>query len=129
MKRTVRKKPMNAIAGFDVSQPPVLNNFTRKLMIQIGGVLHLVTVARPHLIKSKGEIVNVSSILALNFGNVQTPYYAIAKAGLDQLTRSLAVDLIEHGVRVNGVSPGIVKTSFMEKSGLTKEQADKVGSL
>ncbi|EYC15558.1 hypothetical protein Y032_0036g3210 [Ancylostoma ceylanicum] len=89
-------------------------------------VLHLVTLARPHLIKSKGEIVNVSSILALNFGNVQTPYYAIAKAGLDQLTRSLAIDLIEHGVRVNGVSPGIVKTNFMEKSGLTKEQADKV---
>ncbi|VDM73005.1 unnamed protein product [Strongylus vulgaris] len=89
-------------------------------------VLQLVQVARPHLIKSKGEIVNVSSISGLKFGIVQTPYYAVAKAGLDQLTRALAIDLIEYGVRVNAVSPGLVKTNFAQRTGLTKEQSDKL---
>ncbi|VDP62850.1 unnamed protein product [Heligmosomoides polygyrus] len=67
-------------------------------------VIRLVRLARPHLIRSKGEIINVSSIAGLNFASELAPYYAISKAGLDQLTRSLAVDLIGHGVRVNGVS-------------------------
>ncbi|VDL77208.1 unnamed protein product [Nippostrongylus brasiliensis] len=54
------------------------------------------------------------------------PYYAIAKAGLDQLTRALAIDLIEHGVRVNGVSPGIVETRFVENTGVSEENSKKV---
>nr|CDJ94206.1 oxidoreductase, short chain [Haemonchus contortus] len=62
----------------------------------------------------------------LEFQIKHDPYYAISKAGLDQFTRALAVDLIEHGVRVNGVRPGIVETSFMENNGLTKEQSEKV---
>ncbi|ETN72750.1 hypothetical protein NECAME_13740, partial [Necator americanus] len=71
--------------------------------LNLTSVLQLTNVARPHLIKSKGEVVNVSSIMGLNFGYPETPYYPIAKASLDQLTRCLSLDLIRHGVRVNGV--------------------------
>ncbi|VDP10702.1 unnamed protein product [Heligmosomoides polygyrus] len=82
--------------------------------INLRSVIQLVRLCRPHLIRSKGEIVNISSINALNFGFKQVPYYAISKAGLDQFTRALAIDLIGFGVRVNGVSPGIVETDFMD---------------
>ncbi|WKY01536.1 hypothetical protein Q1695_015499 [Nippostrongylus brasiliensis] len=88
-------------------------------------VMQLTRLARPHLIASKGEIVIISSIVGQNFAFPNSPFYAIAKAGLDQLTRALAIDLIEHGVRVNGVSPGIVETSLIENSGATKEISKK----
>ncbi|VDL66541.1 unnamed protein product [Nippostrongylus brasiliensis] len=65
--------------------------------------MQLTRLARPHLIASKGEIVNISSIVGQDFAFPNSPFYAIAKAGLDQFTRAIAIDLIEHGVRVNGV--------------------------
>ncbi|KAK5981872.1 Short-chain dehydrogenase, partial [Trichostrongylus colubriformis] len=108
--------------GFEASD----DAYMETMNINLRSVIQLVRLARPHLIRSKGEIVNVSSIAALNFGITHDPYYAISKAGLDQLTRGLAVDLIGYGVRVNGVSPGIVETSFMVNNGLTKEQSEKV---
>lgn len=47
---------------------------------------------------------NELKIVSFNvFQSKLAPYYAIAKAGLDQFTRALAIDLIEQGVRVNGV--------------------------
>lgn len=100
--------------------------YVKTMQVNLRSVIQLVRLARPHLVSSKGEIVNISSIAGLKFASKLAPYYAIAKAGLDQFTRALAIDLIEQGVRVNGVSPGLVKTNFMENSGLNKEQSEKV---
>lgn len=110
--------------GFEASD----NAYMQTMDINLRSVIQLVRLCRPHLIRSKGEIVNISSINALNFGFKQVPYYAISKAGLDQFTRALAIDLIGFGVRVNGVSPGIVETDFMEHNGMTSgvEESKKV---
>jgi NAD(P)-dependent dehydrogenase (short-subunit alcohol dehydrogenase family) len=54
-----------------------------------------------------GAIVNISSTASLH-GNWGT--YGIAKAGVEALTRSLAVEGAPHGIRANGVSPGWIKT-------------------
>ncbi|WKY01532.1 hypothetical protein Q1695_015496 [Nippostrongylus brasiliensis] len=94
--------------------------------LNLKSVMQLTRLARPHLIASKGEIVNISSVAGQDFAFPNSPFYAIAKAGLDQFTRAIAIDLIEHGVRVNGVSPGIVETSFIENTGLTEEMSKKI---
>ncbi|CAO4378076.1 unnamed protein product [Caenorhabditis nigoni] len=52
-------------------------------------------------------------------------YYAMSKAALDQFTRSAAIDLIQHGVRVNSVSPGVVATGAGEALGMTPEMEQK----
>ncbi|XP_003740597.1 17-beta-hydroxysteroid dehydrogenase 14 [Galendromus occidentalis] len=68
----------------------------------------LAKLATPHLVKSQGSIVNVSSVLGQAASNVVISYSA-AKGALDSLTRALAVDLGPKGVRVNSVNPGVIQ--------------------
>ncbi|RCN42941.1 oxidoreductase, short chain dehydrogenase/reductase family protein [Ancylostoma caninum] len=72
--------------------------------LNVYSVVQMVQLARPHLAKTKGEVVNVSSIAGQPKGSPKFMYYAMAKAALDQMTRSLALELIPEGVRVNSVS-------------------------
>ncbi|KAK6020152.1 hypothetical protein OSTOST_14199, partial [Ostertagia ostertagi] len=61
-------------------------------------------LAFPHLAETKGEIVNVSSVVGQpNGASTSSPYYSIAKAAQDQLTKNLAIHYIQKGVRVNSV--------------------------
>jgi len=74
----------------------------------------------PHLIKSKGNIVHVSSVTGLRaFPGVLA--YNMSKAALDQLTRTVALEVAEHGVRVNAVNPGVIITEIHKKGGMTEE--------
>jgi 3-oxoacyl-[acyl-carrier protein] reductase len=60
-----------------------------------------------------GAIVNVSSVMGLGTTAGLAPYSA-AKAGLQQLTRSLAVELGPRAIRVNAVAPGFIRTEMFE---------------
>jgi NAD(P)-dependent dehydrogenase (short-subunit alcohol dehydrogenase family) len=71
----------------------------------------LTRAAAPHLAKTRGSIVNLSSVAG------QRPYpgriaYCVSKAAVDMLTRCVALDLAPEGVRVNAVSPGVVVTEL-----------------
>lgn len=60
-----------------------------------------------------GSIINIASILGLRQGGQVTPY-AIAKAGLVQMTRQLGLELARHDVRVNALAPGYFETELNE---------------
>lgn len=78
------------------------------------GVLN-VTQALAPMMKARGygRIVNVSSELGQLAGmSVGTPAYRISKTALSALTRMLANELAEHGVKVNAMSPGWVRTDL-----------------
>ena len=71
----------------------------------------LTRAAAPELIKGKGSIVNLSSVAGLRpYGTVLA--YCVSKAGVDMLTRCVALELAPHGVRVNAVNPGVVVTEL-----------------
>ncbi len=62
--------------------------------------------------RKSGAIVNVVSIAGRSGGGVGAGPYATAKGGLITFTKALAKELAPHGVRVNGVSPGVIDTPF-----------------
>lgn len=64
--------------------------------------------------RGRGAIVNIGSISAL-FGHPRRLPYSVAKAGILQLTRTLAVEWAHDGVRVNGVIPGYIQTPMMDE--------------
>ncbi len=69
--------------------------------------------ALPHLIESRGQIVIVSSLAGL-FAGPSVAGYTVGKHALIGLTRSLARDYGTHGVRVNAVCPGWVRTPMAD---------------
>ena len=83
----------------------------RIMNTNLRSVFVLTRAAIPHLAKTKGSIVNLSSVAG------PRPYpnlvaYCVSKAALDQLTRCTALDLAPQGVRVNAVNPGVVVTEL-----------------
>ncbi len=86
----------------------------------------LAAAAVPHLIRSRGSIVNISSSLATKavagFAN-----YCASKAALEHLTRCWALELAPQGVRVNAVASGPVESDFLkERMGLSHEEVEAV---
>ena len=92
--------------------------------VNLRSVFHLMQLATPHLIKTKGNIVNVSSVTGLrSFPGVLA--YCVSKAGLDQLTRCAALELAAQGVRVNAVNPGVVVTEIHKRGGMSEADYEK----
>jgi 3-oxoacyl-[acyl-carrier protein] reductase len=65
--------------------------------------------------RKSGCIINVSSIAGRNGGGPGAAAYAAAKGGLLTYTKGLAKELAPHGVRVNGVAPGVIATPYHER--------------
>jgi NAD(P)-dependent dehydrogenase (short-subunit alcohol dehydrogenase family) len=92
--------------------------------VNLRAVFQLMQLASPHLIKTKGNIVNVSSVTGLrSFPGVLA--YCVSKAGLDQLTRCAALELAPKGVRVNAVNPGVVVTEIHKRGGMSEADYEK----
>lgn len=91
-----------------------LAQYDRVMNTNVRGPYHLTMLAVPHLLKSKGNIVNVSSVTGLrSFPNVLA--YCMSKSALDQFTRCVALELAPKGVRVNAVNPGVITTGLHKK--------------
>lgn len=102
----------------------------RMLRIDLSSVFYISQRAMPHLIKSRGNIVSISSAAALT-GLPYVAAYAAAKAGVVALTKSMAVEFAAQGVRVNAIAPGGVKTPMHTKStdpvGVDQSLVQKLG--
>jgi NAD(P)-dependent dehydrogenase (short-subunit alcohol dehydrogenase family) len=61
-----------------------------------------------------GAIVNISSNASLR-GQAYNTAYAVAKGGVNILTKSSAAEHGSHGIRINAVSPGVIRTPGVEK--------------
>jgi NAD(P)-dependent dehydrogenase (short-subunit alcohol dehydrogenase family) len=90
-----------------------LEEWNRILSVNLTGVfLHSREAVRAMIPKKSGAIVNIGSY-ACFFGFPTIAAYCASKGGLAQLTRVLAVENIEHGIRVNAVGAGDVVTNLL----------------
>ena len=71
-------------------------------------------VAESMIERKRGVIINLVSIAGRNGGGPGAAAYSAAKGALITLTKGMAKDLAPHGIRVNGVSPGVIDTPFHE---------------
>jgi NAD(P)-dependent dehydrogenase (short-subunit alcohol dehydrogenase family) len=87
-----------------------LSEWQRTLAVNMTGAFNTTKAALPHLLKPPaGNVVNVASTAALR-GVAYAPHYAASKAGLVNLTRSLALEFATRDLRFNCVCPGAVRT-------------------
>ena len=83
--------------------------------------------AAARVMEDGGSIVNISSGAALKASPNNGPY-AVAKAGVDSLTRTMSVELAPRGIRVNGVAPGPIPTEvFLEFFNVSEEDVPALG--
>lgn len=97
------------------------DNYDELMRTNLRVPIHMLKYALPYLRKTKGSVVNVSSVVSLRpaLGGM---FYNISKAGLDQLTKCAALENARYGVRVNSVNPGVIATNIGRKPGVTTEE-------
>ncbi|XP_014227486.1 uncharacterized protein LOC106652848 [Trichogramma pretiosum] len=98
-----------------------LEQYDRVFNINVRSIYHMTMLAVPHIIATKGNIVNVSSVTGTRaFPGVLS--YCMSKAAIDQFTRCVALELAPKQVRVNAVNPGVVVTNLHRSSGMSEER-------
>ncbi|MDB5375393.1 MAG: 3-oxoacyl-[acyl-carrier protein] reductase [Belnapia sp.] len=103
-------------AGIGGSKPLVDSDddlIDRFIDINLKAVLRVTRAAIPHLTRPGGRIISLSSTFGLT-GYPGTTAYAVAKAGVAQMTRELAGALAPEGILVNAVAPGVIETAMTE---------------
>ena len=92
--------------------------------INVRAVFHLTMLCAPHLIPTRGNIVNVSSIAGTrSFPGIIT--YCVSKSAVDQMTSCAALELASKGVRVNSVNPGVIVTNLHTRAGMCDDDYKK----
>jgi meso-butanediol dehydrogenase/(S,S)-butanediol dehydrogenase/diacetyl reductase len=84
------------------------------IALNLSGTAFTCQAAIPQLLESQGAIVNVASVAGV-VGQAYTVAYCAAKGGVVMLTKALAAEYVQQGIRVNAVAPGGVKTALNTK--------------
>ncbi|WP_431218790.1 SDR family NAD(P)-dependent oxidoreductase [Leifsonia xyli] len=102
-------------AGVFIAKPftdYTADDFDTALTINLGGFFHITQKAVADMLtRNSGHVVNITTTLVENAdSNVPSALASLTKGGLSSVVKSLAIELAGRGVRVNAVSPGIIKT-------------------
>jgi NAD(P)-dependent dehydrogenase (short-subunit alcohol dehydrogenase family) len=101
-----------AMAYFNWLEDITDDEWNRDLREEVNLVFFLTRAAWPHLKARHGVVVNTASLNGLlSFKLLPSLAHTTAKAGIIGMTRQLAVEGREHGIRANSISPGLIETN------------------
>jgi 3-oxoacyl-[acyl-carrier protein] reductase len=97
--------------------PDVTEEYWDQIMdLNLKSVFYCVKAVWEEMVARKsGNIINMTSIAGRNGGGPGSAIYATAKGAMITYTKSLAKELGPHGVRVNGIAPGVIATPYHER--------------
>jgi len=109
----VRARTEDRTANHLINKP--VADWERVLKINLTGVMLTDRAVARHMIEAgiKGSIINIASVAA----RVPLPGgadYNVSKAGVEMLTKVLAMELVGHGIRVNAIGPGFIETPMTQ---------------
>lgn len=108
------------VIGSGGVQDTTPEEFDRIMQPNLYGVYYLARAAIDELVKTKGSIVNVSSVCGTRpYGNLLA--YCASKAAVTMMTQTMALELAEKGVRVNAVEPGVVRSELHTAAGVVED--------
>jgi NAD(P)-dependent dehydrogenase (short-subunit alcohol dehydrogenase family) len=96
----------------------IMETYDTVMNTNLRAVVFITTLATPHLIKTKGNIINISSVGGAHTPRAHFHAYCMSKAAMNHFTLGAALELSSVGVRVNVISPGPVKTDIIDNSGI-----------
>jgi acetoacetyl-CoA reductase/3-oxoacyl-[acyl-carrier protein] reductase len=104
-------------------------DWDRLMVANLRGPFAAIQTVLPEMVLKKwGRIINISSIGG-QWGGFNQVHYAAAKAGLINLTRSVAKIYSKDGITCNAVAPGLVSTDMIQKELKTEEGKNKVNNI
>lgn len=85
------------------------------IAINLKGLFLCMKYELPHLVTSKGALVNMASVAGMSGGRMGSAYFA-SKHGVVGLTRAAAIEYADKGVRINAVAPGVIRTPMADRA-------------
>ena len=87
----------------------------RMLAVNLKGIIFVAQAAAPGMIERRyGKVVNLSSIAGIGTAVQETTPYAMTKAAVVSFTKRLALELGPHGINVNAIAPGFIRTEMLQ---------------
>ena len=106
-------------AGWHPPHKPIddfsVEEFRDLIDLNLVSVFSACKLALPHLRRTRGNIINIASLVA-TIGQRHAATYVATKGAITALTKALAIDEAPHGVRVNVVSPGNIYTPLWQEA-------------
>jgi NAD(P)-dependent dehydrogenase (short-subunit alcohol dehydrogenase family) len=123
---------MAGILRFERTHETPLASWQQIIDVNLTGTFNMCRAALPHLLETRGNIVNAASTAALT-GLHWGAAYSASKGGVLALTRSIAVEYARQGVRANCVCPGDITTAMTAAPAMpdrpTREQLIRISAL
>ncbi|UOQ69016.1 SDR family NAD(P)-dependent oxidoreductase [Hymenobacter volaticus] len=101
-------------AGIFIGKPfteNTLEDYNAVMNVNMAGFYHITQLALAEMVKQgSGHVVTVTGSIDNGVSGSHTALAALTKGGLNAATRVLAIEYAEHGIRLNAVAPGVIKT-------------------
>lgn len=115
------------IAGMtSILAPDALKTYDSIMAVNIRALVSLTNLAAPHLIKTKGNMINISSVSGIRPYALTGFAYNVSKAAVNHFTATIAAELARSGVRANVVNPGPIDTDIAKNMGVSPEDEVKM---